>query len=92
MKNKKSLSNCCRAEIKFSEFAPDFIGDNSKEMKIGTCSAICIKCNKSCNFYVPIRKTWNRKPQTQIIPNKKKQKSTKLTPKELQELHKNEDF
>lgn len=93
-KNKKPLSDCCRAEIKYSDFSPDFIGNNPKTMKVGTVSAICSKCNQPCNFYIPIRKVWNRNPKTQIIPNKKKKKnkSTKLTPKEIKEFLKNEDF
>lgn len=41
---------------------------------------------------IKIRKTWARNPKIQIIPNKKRKKSTKLTPKELKEIHKNEDF
>jgi len=86
----KELSACCRAKIRFSDPSPDFIGD--KHPIIGTCYCICTKCNEPCNFYVPVRKTWARNPKTQVIPNKKKKVSTKLTPAELKELHKNEDF
>ena len=42
--------------------------------------------------YNKIRQVWIKNPKTQIIPNKKKSKSIKLTPKELREIHKNEDF
>jgi hypothetical protein len=90
--NKKNnyKSSCCRAKVRLSNPAPDFIGD--KNPTIGTCYAICTKCNQPCDLHIPIRKTWKINPKTQIIPNKKKPKSTKLTPKELKEIHLHEDF
>jgi hypothetical protein len=91
-KNKQLLSDCCRAEIRTSDFIPDFIEDNPKTMTIGTCYFICSKCGEACNIYVPIRRTWKINPKTQILQNKKKKSSTKLTPKELKEIHKREDF
>jgi hypothetical protein len=94
MKKKKSniKSTCCKATIRFSDFTPDFVGEDPKTMKIGTCQCICTKCNEPCTIYVTVRKIWRRNPKTQIIPNKKIKKSTKLTAKELKEIHKNEDF
>ena len=89
-KKSKIKSACCKAPIISSEPAPDFIGD--KNPSVGTCCCICTKCNKPCNFYIPIRRTWTRNPVEQIIPSKKKKSSTKLTPKELNEIHQNEDF
>ena len=41
-------SKCCNAKVK-SEMCPDFIGDNPKEMKIGTCYFICEKCGFDCD-------------------------------------------
>jgi len=92
-KKKSNLkSECCKVEVRYSDCAPDFIGDDPKTMQIGTCCCICSKCNQPCNIYVPIRKTWKINPQTKIIPNKKKKLSTKLSAKELKEIHKNEDI
>jgi len=94
MKNKKSVlvSTCCKAPIVYSNPAPDFIGDKEEDMVIGTCCCLCSKCQEPCNIMSIERKFWTRNPVTQIIPNKKKKSSTKLTPKELKEIHKNEDF
>lgn len=86
-KRNKEKSNCCHAKVRIGGIS-DFIGDKI----ICTRYYICIKCNQPCDIYIPIRKTWVRKPYEQIIPNKKKKKSTKLTQKELKEIHKNEDF
>jgi hypothetical protein len=91
-KRNKIKSECCKAEVRYSDFSPDFIGDNPKTMQIGTCYCICSKCNKPCNIYVPIRRTWKINPAEKIIPNKKKKSSTKLTSKELKEIHQNEDL
>ncbi len=78
-KNKNNLkSNCCNAKIKI-------VG------KI-TMYYVCLKCKKPCDVHVNKRKVWIRNPKTQIVPNKNKQKSTKLTSNELKEIHKNEDF
>lgn len=92
MKNKKSnlKSICCNAEIK-TNMSPDFVGDNPENQIIGTCYYICTKCNQPCDVYSKQRKVWTRNPKTQIIQSKKK-KSTKLTPKELKEIHSQEDF
>jgi hypothetical protein len=87
-KRNKILSSCCRAEIRFSDPSPDFIGDDPKTMKIGTCSAICSKCNKPCNIYTPIRKVWTRNPKTQILEDNR----GKLTEKEIKKILKEEDF
>jgi len=93
MKKKTNYkSSCCRTRVKFSDPSPDFIGDDPKIMKIGTCYVICTKCGKACDIYVPIRKTWTRNPKTQIIPNKKKQITEKLTRKEIEKFRKEEDF
>ena len=93
MKKKNNLkSSCCRAKVRFSDFAPDFIGDDPKTIKIGTCYATCTKCGEPCNTYIPIRKVWTRNPKTQIVPNKNKKSSTKLTDKEIREFLKGEDF
>lgn len=94
MEKKKSnlKSTCCNAEVKSSDFAPDFIGDDTKTMKIGTRYYICTKCNEPCDIYLKLRKTWEINPVERIVPNRKKKKSTKLTSKELKELHRNEDF
>lgn len=89
-KNKKNKikSNCCNAKVKYSNILSDFIGD--KNPQIGTVHYICTKCGKACDVHINIRKTWKINPTTQIIPNKKK--STKLTSKELKEIHETQDF
>jgi CO dehydrogenase/acetyl-CoA synthase alpha subunit len=93
MKKKNNYkSDCCRAKVRFSDFAPDFIGDDPKTMKIGTCYYICTKCEEACDIYIPIRKVWARNPSEQIIGNKRKKVSVKLTDKEIKEILKNEDF
>jgi len=85
-------STCCKAEIKYSDFTPDFIGDDPKTMTTGTCCCICSKCGQQCNVMSNKRRTWTINPVERIVPNKKKKSSTKLTPKELKEIHLNEDF
>ena len=62
--NLKSV--CCGAEIKFSEFAPDFIGDNPQTMTIGTVSCLCTECGEPCNIYIKNRRTWKINPVTKI--------------------------
>lgn len=85
-KRNKILSKCCRAEIRYSDFAPDFFGDDPKTMQIGTVSAICTKCNKPCNFYIPIRRTWIRNPKTQIRGDKRNEIRQKTIKKEIEEI------
>lgn len=92
MKKKNNLkSQCCNAEVKV-DMSPDFVGDNPKTMLIGTCCWICNKCKQPCDIYFKERKTWTRNPVEQVVPNKKRKKSTKLTPKELKEIHQSQDF
>jgi L-lactate utilization protein LutB len=91
-KKSKIKSACCKAEIRYSDPAPDFIGDDSKTMQIGTCCAICSKCGKPCNFYVPIRRTWKRNPATKVKGDDRAKKEVKLTKKEIEEFKRNEDF
>lgn len=80
----KYKSKCCGAIVKVHT-SPDEID------KVGcTMYHICTKCGEACDVYLKERRTWNINPAEQIIPNKKKQKSTKLTPKELKEIYKNE--
>lgn len=89
-KKNKIKSSCCKAEIRYSDPSPDFIGD--KNPVIGTCYCICSKCNQPCDMYVPIRKTWTRNPKTQILEDKRAKKEIKLTKKEIEEIRRNEDF
>lgn len=91
-KRSKIKSECCKAEVRYSNFAPDFIGDDPHTMKIGTVSVICSKCNQPCNIYIPIRKVWTRNPKTQIIGDKREKQEKKLTKKEIEEIRHNEDF
>ena len=84
MKNKKKStlrSNCCNAEVKYSDPAPDFLGD--KHPKIGTCYCICSKCSEPCNVHSNQRKIWVRNPKTRIVPNKKKDQQRKIADEEL---------
>lgn len=82
MKNKKrkksERSKCCGAKVKV-------IGKTTLHYQ-------CLKCKKPCDVYFVQRKFWKINPSTKIIPNKKRRKSIKLTPKELREIHRNEDF
>lgn len=89
-KRNKILSACCKAEIRSSDPAPDFIGD--KNPTIGTCCCICSKCGKPCNFYTPIRKVWTKNPATKIKGDEREKKENKLTKKEIDYYRKNEDF
>jgi hypothetical protein len=85
-KNKSKLkSNCCNSAIRYSEMTPDFIGDNPKEMKIGTVYYICIKCGEACDIHINERKFWTRNPKTQIIGDKREKKKRKQTEKEIKE-------
>lgn len=94
MEKKKSnlKSTCCSAEVKYSNIAPDFIGDKSEEMKIGTCYYICTKCNEPCNIYLKLRKTWEINPTTKVKKDKKEKKEKLFTDKEIKEFLRNEDF
>jgi hypothetical protein len=85
-------SECCKAEIRYSESAPDFIGDDPKTMRVGTCCAICSKCGKPCSFYIPRRKTWKINPITKVKGDGRGKIKEKLTEKEIKEFRKNEDF
>lgn len=49
-RKKKYKSKCCNVDVYLSEISPDFIGDDPKTMKIGTCSYLCSKCNKPCDI------------------------------------------
>ncbi len=79
-------SKCCGAKVKIYS-SPDDID------KVGcTMYHICTECGQACDIMILTRHTWTRNPVTQIIPNKKRKSSTKLTKKELREIHLNEDF
>ena len=41
-------SKCCNADVKWA-ISPDFIGDDLKKMKVGTCSFECGKCGEPCD-------------------------------------------
>jgi L-lactate utilization protein LutB len=85
-KKSKIKSACCKAPIISSEPAPDFIGD--KNPSVGTCCCICTKCNKPCNFYIPIRRTWTINPKTKVKGDEREE----LTKKEIKKILKEEDF
>jgi hypothetical protein len=91
-KKSKIKSECCHAEIRYSDIAPDFIEDNPATMRIGTCYCICSKCNQPCNIYVPIRKTWAINPKTKVKGDEHGKFNNKLTKKEIENYRKNEDF
>lgn len=79
-------SKCCGAKIRV-HYAPDDID------KIGcTMYHVCTDCGQACDIIIRTRRTWTINPKTKIMPNKKKKSSTKLSPKELREIHLNEDF
>ena len=84
-KKTKIKSECCKAEVRYSDFAPDFIGDDPKTMQIGTCYCICSKCNKPCNIYVPIRRTWKINPATKVKGDERAKIKERQTKKEIKE-------
>ena len=86
VKKNKIKSECCHAEVRYSDFSPDFIGDDPKVMKVGTICAICSKCNQPCNIYIPIRKTWTRNPKTQVQGDKRGKIRKKEVEKEIKEI------
>jgi hypothetical protein len=81
MSKSKLKSVCCKADITYSDPAPDFIGD--KNLTIGTCSCICSKCGEPCNLMINERRTWTRNPKTQILKDKRKKIKDKITKKEI---------
>jgi hypothetical protein len=85
MKKKKSSlrSTCCDAEVKYSDPAPDFIGD--KHPRIGTVYCICSKCGEPCNIMSIQRRTWTRSPVTQVLKDKRKKITETQLDKELRE-------
>jgi len=83
-------SKCCKAKVK-GVMSGDFIGDNPATQRIGTCHYECLKCGEACDVIYVERRTWSRKPQTQIIPNKKKNQ-VKLTKQEIDKFRREEDF
>ena len=78
-------SKCCKAKVK-SNMSSDFIGDNPNTQKIGTCYYICTACEEPCNVISIKRKMWNRNPQTQIIPDKRKKIKNNIIKKEMESL------
>ncbi len=54
-------SKCCNAGVKWV-MSPDFIGDDPKKMKVGTCSFECEVCGKPCD--VNIDPTLSTKKET----------------------------
>jgi len=86
MKKSNLKSTCCKAEIKYSNFSPDFIGDKSETMTVGTCSCICSKCGEPCNIMSIQRKTWTRNPITQIQKDKRQKIHKKETDKQIKEV------
>jgi len=46
-------SKCCNADVKYAIY-PDFIGDDPKKMRIGTCSFECEKCGKPCDANIDL--------------------------------------
>lgn len=52
MKKKNCISNykskCCNSGVR-TVMSPDFIGDNIKEMRVGTCYFVCKNCGLSCD-------------------------------------------
>ncbi len=43
------LSDCCNHPVIVSGPSPDFIGDDPKTMRIGTCHYICTRCGAACS-------------------------------------------
>jgi len=81
-KNKSTLkSACCKAKLKYSSPAPDFIGE--KEPTIGTCYCVCSKCDKPCNIVLDERKKWTINPSTRIKKDEREKLKSKQNRLEL---------
>lgn len=52
----------------------------------------CSKCGKDCLSISCPRRTWKRKPVTQVQQDKREQKARMFSTKELREFHEKEDF
>jgi hypothetical protein len=83
MKKSNLKSTCCKADIKYSDPAPDFIGD--KNPTIGTCYCICSECKKPCNIMINKRRTWKINPVTKVKGDKREKQKRKETNKEIKE-------
>jgi hypothetical protein len=57
-KKEFSISKCCNASV-HTNMSPDFIGDNPKTQKIGTCYYICDACGEPCDLA-----EWNKEPKS----------------------------
>ena len=83
MEKKKSnlKSDCCRAKVKISGIG-DFEGDKS------ACTQyyVCTKCNKACDVYIPIRKTWKINPSTKVKGDERAKIKEKEINEEIQEI------
>lgn len=44
-------SKCCNADAKWV-ISPDFLGDDPKKMRVGTCSFKCEKCGEPCDVKI----------------------------------------
>ena len=83
LKKSSLRSTCCKAEVKYSEPAPDFFGDRNPT--IGTCYCICSKCGEPCNIMSVTRRTWTRNPATQIQKDSRKKIKDKIVKKEIKD-------
>jgi len=78
-------SKCCKSKVK-TNMSPDFINDNPKTQKIGTCYYICMKCGEACNVFSVERKKWKINPNEQVIPDKRKKIKNNIIKKEMESL------
>jgi hypothetical protein len=77
-------SKCCNAKVKVV-MSGDFFGDTPKTQRIGTCHYVCLKCKEACDVIYIKRRTWNRNPAEQIIPDKRRRIRKKDIEKDIEE-------
>jgi hypothetical protein len=65
-------SDCCNAKVKI-------VGETDPHY-------VCRRCKQVCHVIMKVRQEWGLDPSTKIIPAKKRNKRTRLTPKEEREI------
>lgn len=60
------LSDCCKRKAIVCGPSPDFIGDDPKTMKIGTCFYRCTRCGEPCDL-APDDKAFDVPPRDKMI-------------------------
>lgn len=48
------VSDCCESAVEIN-VSPDFLGEDTKKMRVATCYYRCTKCGQSCNVFLKKR-------------------------------------